>query len=196
MAPISMISSFHENQVRKYTASVASCAASFANISNATREEEVSYEGNHTRSSEDWREGRRIVELDVLATGEQCFNTSCMHVNSVPTGKRHDRVWDVNSKLATALVHSGLGERQANSFLSELNIPAFSYKLVSARLREVGNVVEEVAKESTNEALEKELAAVEQKKGKLVVAVDAGWQKRGSGRAYDSKSGITRHHQL
>ena len=62
----------------------------------------------------------------------------------------------------TALVHSGLGERQANSFLSELNIPAFSYKLVSARLREVGNVVEEVAKESTNEALEKELAAVEQ----------------------------------
>ncbi|VDI27874.1 Hypothetical predicted protein [Mytilus galloprovincialis] len=92
----------------------------------------------------------------------QCFNTSCMHVNSVPTGKRHDRVWDVNSKLATALVHSGLGERQANSFLSELNIPAFSYKLVSARLREVGNVVEEVAKESTNEALEKELAAVEQ----------------------------------
>ncbi|XP_063448459.1 uncharacterized protein LOC134727990 [Mytilus trossulus] len=112
-----------------------------------------------------------------------------MHVNSVPTGKRHDRVWDVNSKLATALVHSGLGERQANSFLSELNIPAFSYKLVSARLKEVGNVVEEVAKESTNEALEKELAAVEQKKGSLVVAVDAGWQKRGSGRAYDSKSG-------
>ncbi|XP_071141460.1 uncharacterized protein [Mytilus edulis] len=193
-----------------------------ANISNATREEEVSYEGNHTRSSEDWREGRRIAELDVLATGlraclkcglplqlghtidiqtyglggllkVQCFNTSCMHVNSVPTGKRHDRVWDVNSKLATgtwtSLVHSGLGERQANSFLSELNIPAFSYKLVSARLREVGNVVEEVAKESTNEALEKELAAVEQKKGKLVVAVDAGWQKRGSGRAYDSKSG-------
>ncbi|CAG2230313.1 UAP1 [Mytilus edulis] len=187
------------------------------NISNATREEEVSNEGKQTRSSEDWREGRRIVELDVLATGlraclkcglplqlghtidiqtyglgcllkVQCFNTICMHVNSVPTGKRHDRVWDVNSKLATALVHSGLGERQANSFLSELNIPAFSYKLVSARLKEVGNVVEEVAKESTNEALEKELAAVEQKKGKLVVAVDAGWQKRGSVRAYDSKS--------
>ncbi|XP_063407854.1 uncharacterized protein LOC134691329 [Mytilus trossulus] len=191
---------------------------SIPNISNATREEEVSCEGKQTRSSEDWREGRRIVELDVLATGlraclkcglplqlghtidiqtyglgcllkVQCFNTICMHVNSVPTGKRHDRVWDVNSKLATALVHSGLGERQANSFLSELNIPAFSYKLVSARLKEVGNVVEEVAKESTNEALEKELAAVEQKKGSLVVAVDAGWQKRGSGRAYDSKSG-------
>lgn len=42
---------------------------SVPNISNATREEEVSYEGNQTRSSEDWREGRRIVELDVLATG-------------------------------------------------------------------------------------------------------------------------------
>ncbi|OPL32872.1 hypothetical protein AM593_01191, partial [Mytilus galloprovincialis] len=161
------------------------------------REEEVSYEGNQTRSSEDWREGNRIVELNVLATGLlraclkcglplqlghtidiqtydlgcllTCFNTSCMHVNSVPTGKRYDRVWDVNSKLAAALVPSGLGERQTNSFLSELNIPAFSYKLDNARLREVGNVVEV--------------------KGKRVVAVDAGWQKRGSDRAYDSKSG-------
>ncbi|XP_076116765.1 uncharacterized protein LOC143084242 [Mytilus galloprovincialis] len=42
---------------------------SIPNISNATREEEVSYERNQTRSSEDWIEGRRIVELDVLATG-------------------------------------------------------------------------------------------------------------------------------
>ena len=38
-------------------------------ITNAVREEEVSYDGVHTCTSEDWKNGRRIVELDVLAEG-------------------------------------------------------------------------------------------------------------------------------
>ena len=30
-----------------------------------------------------------------------CNNTVCQTVNNVPTGKKHQRVWDANSKLAT-----------------------------------------------------------------------------------------------
>ncbi|CAC5424590.1 unnamed protein product [Mytilus coruscus] len=79
----------------------------------------------------------RLTAMITTIFRVQCFNTICMHVNSVPTGKRHDRVWDVNSKLAT------------------------------------GNVVEEVAKESTNEALEKELAAVEDESFNRMVSAKA-----------------------
>lgn len=28
-----------------------------------------------------------------------CSNTNCKHVNNVPTGKRHNKVWDANRKL-------------------------------------------------------------------------------------------------
>lgn len=86
-------------------------------------------------------------------------------------------------------VHSGIAVRQLNSLLSELNIPTVYYKTINVRLKETGKIVEKVAKESTDEPLQNEVKAVEQTNGKFVVAVDAGWQKRGSGRSYDSLSG-------
>lgn len=81
-----------------------------------------------SRVDNQWRSGRRIVELGVLADGLAgckkcglplhlhhttgiinygvsallkipCLNTSCNHINNVPTGKKHNRVWDANSKL-------------------------------------------------------------------------------------------------
>lgn len=80
--------------------------------------------------NDDWRDGRRIVELSVLADGLSgckmcnnplslshttrvlnyglgallkipCKNTACQHTNTVPTGKRHQQVFDMNTKLAT-----------------------------------------------------------------------------------------------
>lgn len=79
---------------------------------------------------------RRVVELRVLAYGlsgcetcgiplhfshsigvltcglgsflkVQCKNTICQHLNTIPTGKRHGKIWDANTKLATSTV-SGL----------------------------------------------------------------------------------------
>lgn len=79
-----------------------------------------------------WREGRRVVELGVLADGlagckecglplqlshtqgirdcglgsflqVRCRNLWCGHVNVIPTGKRHGRIWDANTKLATGI---------------------------------------------------------------------------------------------
>ena len=34
-----------------------------------------------------------------------CFNTMCRHINNVPTGKRKDKVWDANVKLAAGKVN-------------------------------------------------------------------------------------------
>ena len=80
-----------------------------------------------------WREGRQVVELGVLADGlagcakcciplhlthtvdilhcglgaflrVMCQNTTCKHKNIVPTGKRHGRIWDANTKLAAGII--------------------------------------------------------------------------------------------
>ena len=74
--------------------------------------------------------GRRIIDVDVLIRGLsecsscclqlslanivkhtqfglsgflhiQCQNPACLHVNRIPIGKRHGKIFDVNSKIAT-----------------------------------------------------------------------------------------------
>lgn len=82
------------------------------------------YDEEEVRERTDWREGRRVVELGVLAEGlaacafcfvplhlRDCVDiydfglasvlhipcSSCKEINKVPTGKRHGRVWDVNT---------------------------------------------------------------------------------------------------
>lgn len=69
-----------------------------------------------------------------------------------------------------------------NSLLAELNIPTVHFKTINARLKETGKVVEKIAMDSTDEALQNEIKADKWK-------IDAGLQKRGSGRSYDSISG-------
>lgn len=78
-----------------------------------------------------------------------------------------------------------------NSILAALNIPQVQHKLVSKRQTEVGQAVEVVANSSVLECLEEECNATEKETGSkdICVSVDAGWQKRGSGKAYDSMSG-------
>ena len=61
------------------------------------------------------------------------------------------------NSFSTAMVHAGMGEWQVNGFLSSLNIPAVSHKTLSARKKEMGDVVSNVAKESTRAALNEEI---------------------------------------
>lgn len=60
------------------------------------------------------------------------------------------------------MIHSGVALRQLNSLLSEINLPFIHQKTLSARLKEVGKEVKRVAKESTDEALHKEVKANEE----------------------------------
>nr|XP_034316705.1 uncharacterized protein LOC117686129 [Crassostrea gigas] len=173
------------------------------------------------RLETDWRCGRRIVELGVLAdalsackkcglplqlshcTGITthglsamlkipCSNTVCKYLNTIPTGKRHDdRVWDVNRKLAAAVQHTGVGYTQINGILAELNIPPISKTLLYTRQEEVGQATESVASSSINDALQEEVEATTKNKQStsITISVDGAWQKRGSGRSYDSLTG-------
>lgn len=81
------------------------------------------------RLEKDWRCGRRLIELGVLADGLSackkcglplqlshcqgitnfglsamlkipCMNSACKMINNVPTGKMHNKIWDANTKLA------------------------------------------------------------------------------------------------
>lgn len=104
-----------------------------------------------------WNEGRRVVELGVLAEnlgtcrGEGCYlmqdlrNTiserrsdlgsllwiqcSCGHVNPIETGKSHKThdkggaIYDVNTKVAAAMIHAGMSQVQVENFTSGLEIP-------------------------------------------------------------------------
>ncbi|CAC5378289.1 unnamed protein product [Mytilus coruscus] len=174
----------------------------------------------NSRNFTQWREGRRVVELGILADGLRacakcglplqlghttsiltcglsailkipCSNTVCSHVNNIPTGKRQERIWDANVKLATASINAGLGERQVNTLLSGLNIPPVSHCMMSARQKDVGVALQEVAKETVDQVLCEEIELTKKNKDQdsITAAVDAGWQMRGSGRSYNSLSG-------
>ncbi|XP_069102468.1 uncharacterized protein [Argopecten irradians] len=97
----------------------------------------------------------------------------------------------MNTKLATGMLHTGIGATQVNSILTSLNIPAVSHAMLDRRQRETGSALEVLAKESAEEWREQEKRLTSEITGEdsIEVSVDAGWQKRGSGRSYDSLSG-------
>ena len=40
--------------------------------------------------------------VDILRV--MCQNMTCQHKNIIPTGKRHGRIWDANTKLAVGII--------------------------------------------------------------------------------------------
>ncbi|XP_061195042.1 uncharacterized protein LOC133203237 [Saccostrea echinata] len=182
--------------------------------------ESSGYLNVYIRYDSSWREGRRVVELGVLADGlsgckqcglplqlshtqgirdcglgsflqVRCRNLWCGHVNVIPTGKRHARIWDANTKLATGMIHAGIGPAQVNDLLTSINIPAISTKTIQNRQTETGLAIEKVAEDTIQQVLQDEILATVETEGaeELTVTVDAGWQKRGSGHSFDSFSG-------
>ncbi|VDI39825.1 Hypothetical predicted protein [Mytilus galloprovincialis] len=168
-----------------YTTSYSSSSYKQPDLSNFIHEEVVDENNVNITSDDSWRNGRRVVELGVLADHLAackqcglplslqnclnittcglaavlkvlCVNQSCRNINAIPTGKQHNRIWDVNTKLATASIHTGLGERQVNGFLSTLHIPPVSHRMFDERQKEIGTVLEEIAEKSMKEWTEKE----------------------------------------
>ncbi|CAG2209294.1 unnamed protein product [Mytilus edulis] len=131
-------------------------------ISNIVHEEVLDNDGNNLTPTDDWRIGRRVVELGVIA-----------------------------DHLQQSAIDLGLGEHQINGLLSILNIPTVSHCMIDNRIREVGDVIESVADKSMEEWTEKEKEMTRESDGNdnVTVSVDAAWQRRGSGRSYDSLTG-------
>ncbi|XP_067681224.1 uncharacterized protein [Haliotis asinina] len=115
--------------------------------------------------------------------------SACQATNLISTGKKQNRVFDMNKKLAAAMLHTGLGESDINNLLAALNIPTVSHFMLDQRQKETGAAMEIVAKESMKDSVKEEIIFSSPGSRRISVSVDAGWQKRGSGKCYDSLSG-------
>ncbi|XP_062618735.1 uncharacterized protein LOC134280339 [Saccostrea cucullata] len=79
------------------------------------------------------------------------------------------------------------GETHVHSLLAALNIPSVSQITLKNRGREVGQQFGQLAGETCNESLQEEMRLSE---GSLAGISDGAWQKRGTGRAYNSLTGL------
>ncbi|XP_052780707.1 uncharacterized protein LOC128217545 [Mya arenaria] len=95
---------------------------------------------------------------------------TCRMVNLVPTGKRHStsdgsaarRCFDVNTKLAAAMINAGVGESQISAIFAELNLPGISKTALKAREREIGPSIESVAEISCTTAIQQEMKLLQE----------------------------------
>ncbi|XP_074611940.1 uncharacterized protein LOC141866350 [Acropora palmata] len=130
----------------------------------------------------------------------------CPQLNAIKTGKTHSSptkknvgrpIWDINTKAATGSINAGIGATGMNVFLTSLNIPWLSKRAYRFREEEAIEGILHVTKETCTEAISREVEAVVESnptettrnKAEINASFDAGWQKRGSGRAYNSLSG-------
>ncbi|VDH95061.1 Hypothetical predicted protein [Mytilus galloprovincialis] len=167
-------------------------------------------------SSKPWFQGRRVVELDVLARSMNCEKCSswlrlsdikdeviygmasflyiscpsnaCQHISLVPTGKKSNgKGFDINYKVCLAMINAGMGPSHVNNFLTGCNIPPVDASTLRKKQKELAPVIIEAAEASCKEAQREELECSEC--SELEGSFDAGWQKRGSGWSYNSHTG-------
>ena len=141
----------------------------------------------------------------------KCDNPACGTYNKVPTGKQHKKsktednpfnvktpgsaIFDINTKAACGMIHSGIGEAHLNNLPSTMNLPQISHRCLKERETEIGSAMESLAKKLVDAALKKEFelslkdTSMGQQTG-IEVSSDAAWQKCGSQRSYNSLSGI------
>ena len=124
----------------------------------------------------------------------------CGHNNEVKsscdhrTGSRGPLASNINTRAALVSLHAGIGNAHPNNLLSTMNIPSMNHRLFKKREREIGNVVENIARESCKLNLNLEKGMAEQSSSPsadglvgIAVSYDMGWQKRG--RVYNSSTG-------
>ncbi|XP_076086897.1 uncharacterized protein LOC143057475 [Mytilus galloprovincialis] len=132
-----------------------------------------------------------------------CKNLSCQTLNRIKLGKVHFGrekkgvgIFDVNTKAATVMIHAGIGETQLNNFLSSLNVHCIDAKTLKIRENEAGSVLENQAIMSQQRHLQMEILnsttedQTESRSG-ICISTDTCWQKKGSGRSYNSLSGVS-----
>ena len=142
-----------------------------------------------------------------------CDNVACTALNKIFLGKQHKKsvskednpfglsphgcgIFDVNTKVASGMLHSGIGERSLNNFLSTLNLSQISHKALKIREVEIGTVMQTFANKSVDAALLKEQELTQKALNVtgpvgIEVSSDVAWKKRGSQRSYNNLSGIT-----
>ena len=132
-----------------------------------------------------------LCELCELTTA---IHTSRSHLSNPLTTR--SLVYDVNTKAALGVTHSGAGLTQINNFLAQLNIPPIHHGVIDRRSKEVGVSIEEEAQKSCVEAIEDERQAKLEQLNETDVgqdvqladpSYDAGWTKP---RGFNSNTGV------
>ena len=100
-------------------------------------------------------------------------------------------VFDINTKIAAAILHCGIGPTTLRRFMHSIGIPTISESSLKEREREIGPCFEKLALESCKESLMLEAEAG----AEITASFDAGWQSRSSGKSYNSMS-FTEHNIL
>ena len=78
----------------------------------------------------------------------------CGHLNEVRSsgerraGSRGPLLSDINTSAVLGYLHAGMGNTHLNNLLSTMNMPTINHHLFERREREVGNALENVAKDS------------------------------------------------
>ncbi|XP_062576921.1 uncharacterized protein LOC134267321 isoform X2 [Saccostrea cucullata] len=161
-----------------------------------------------------WDCGHTLTLNNIVNERRQGFASNltitceCGVLNEVTTGKSHrvnkrgPAVFDINTKAALGMLHSGSGHTQVTNFMSSIEIEGMHHRTMKARECEVEPHIQSVAQQSCSEALLEEIQGNvsarsvnesndgQQARSSGEFKYDMGWQKRGSGRAYNSKSGV------
>ena len=87
------------------------------------------------------------------------------------------------------MLDARMGATLVNKFLTSLGVPPLSPCTIKKREKEIGPMVEALAKESRKATKEKEIALSKETGSGIAASYGAGWQRRGSGRTYNSLSG-------
>ncbi|CAC5406413.1 unnamed protein product [Mytilus coruscus] len=87
----------------------------------------------------------------------RCQNSVCSSLNDVRTGKRNSGTFDINSKLALAMVHTGMGPVQTNNLLATLNLPPVVPSTLKKREQKIDTTLETIAKKSCLEPQKEEI---------------------------------------
>ena len=97
--------------------------------------------------------------------------------------------FDTNTRAALGCLNAEIGESHMNKFLSTMNIPTLNSLTFKTREREFGRAVENIAKNSCQESINKLKAETlknfikcdEDNLLPVSCSFDMGWQKRGKG---------------
>ena len=131
-----------------------------------------------------------ILWITCLECGE--LNRVCTSKTHVVPGKKR-KIYDVNTKHASAIIHSGIGSSSIGRYFASTNIPPVDVKTTKRREREIGPQIERQAQDSCRKSLEEEIQLTppgdEDSLVNLTASFDMGWQCKGSGKSYNSKSG-------
>ena len=91
------------------------------------------------------------------------------------------------------MLDAGMGATHVNKIVAGLGVPPLSPYTIKKQEREIGPIVEALAKESCKAVCkatkEKEIALSKETGSGIAASYNAGWQRRGSGRTYNSLLG-------